>query len=187
MQGVNIHIATPLRIPPYFLNHPVPIIDPSKNERPVVEYYPVQSQCSLSFKFDDEAKPWQFPIDTVIAISGKNNIAKRNVLKVAAADIKRRGSVKELWNQDDYEITISGVLIYGSGYRFLDKRVRELRAYCEGRKSIIVQSDIFTAYDIQRICIESYDFPHTAGLQNQMFTIKAVSDDFDKNKLLIAK
>lgn len=187
MPGVNVHIATPLRIPPYFLNHPVPIKDASLNERGEVTPYPVESQCPLSFKCDDEAQPWQFPIDPIIAINGKNNIVKRNVLKVSVSDIKRRGSVKELWNQDDFEITISGVLIYGSGRKFYDERIRQLRAYCEGRKTITVQSPIFTAYDITRICIESYDFPHTPGLENQMFTIKAVSDDFDKNKLLIAK
>lgn len=188
MPGTNIHIATPLRIPPYILNHPVPIADAKKNKVGQNNGIERNESCwSVSMRWEDESAWWQLPFEPVVSINGRNEIVKRNVMKVASSDIKRRGSVKELWCQADYQITISGFLIGEDWEDYVETQIRKLKAYCEGRKSILVSSLIFTAYDITKISIESYDFPFTAGSENQRYTIKAVSDDFDKNKLLIAK
>ena len=114
-------------------------------------------------------------------------LAPGNVLKVKHNNVERRGTVKELWTQGDYEISISGVLISNKNNELPEDDLKKLRAYCEHRGAIEVYSPLFTIFNITKICIESYDFPFTKGMENQMFSIKAVSDDFETSNLLIAK
>lgn len=188
MPKINIDIATPFRIPPYWRSFPVIAGGAAEGRQPEVELSRGVSQCPLSFRNDDTGEWWKFPLEPVISISGGNNIVKRNVLKVDAADIERRGTVKELWSQNDYEITISGVLTADTDtWELPEEHLSTLRSFCEGRKTVAVASPIFTVYNIRQIAIESFEFPFTKGMNNQMFTIKAVSDDFDKSRLLIAK
>ena len=47
---------------------------------------------------------FKFPLDPIISLASKNIITRRYVNKT-----KTRGSIKERWSQDDWEITISGV------------------------------------------------------------------------------
>lgn len=186
MAVTNIDIATPFRLPPYFLNHHVPVLDPRLSEPPSAGTQNVISICPLAIKWAEEPVWWYFPIDPVVSISGKNNIVKRSVLKVPNTDIERRGTVKELWSQDDYSITISGMFISKYNGLMPEEDILRLRSYCEGRKSVEVKADIFTLYNITKVAIESYEFPFTKGMENQMFSIKASSDDFDKKNLLTA-
>ena len=90
-----------------------------------------------------------------------------------------RGSIKETWSQDDYEITISGILQGEDLFKDKDTgHIATLRKYLEAQEAIHITCDLLNnVFDIQRICIESYDFPFTKGLENQAFTIKAYSDD----------
>jgi hypothetical protein len=138
-------------------------------------------QDMLGIKWEDEQKFWYFPLDPLISISGKNSIAKRSVLKSDSATRNRRGSIKELWTQDDYEITIAGVFIGDldkmEGGEYSEKEVMKLRNYCEGRKPLMVDSKLMGLFNIERICVESFEFPFTKGIENQNFTIKASSDD----------
>lgn len=186
MALTNIDIATPFRLPPYFLNHHVPVTDFRLNQPPATDRQNVESVCPLAIKWSDEPKWWYFPIDPVVSISGRNNIVKRSVLKVPNTDIERRGTVKELWSQDDYSITISGTFISQYEGFLPEEDIRRLRAYCEARKSLDVKADIFTLYNITKVAVESYEFPFTKGMENQLFVIKALSDDFDKKNLLTA-
>lgn len=181
-----INFAKPFELPAYWLNHPevVQSIDgyalPSASAAMGVPH-----ACPLKMKWENEFEWWQLPIEPVVTITGKNMIVKRNVLKTASADVARRGSVKELWSQDDYEINISGVFIATDG-RLPSSDVMRLRHYCEGRQSILVDSPLLTLFNIRRIAIEDFQFPFTKGIENQMFSLKATSDDFDEKELLIA-
>jgi hypothetical protein len=108
-----------------------------------------------------------------MSVTGRNIIVRRNVLK---ADNNRRGSVKETWSQDDYEINIAGVFIGENGKR-PESDLRKLRTYFEQRKPVLVSSDLFSIFNIEKLAIEDYALPFTKGVENQMFTIKGYSDD----------
>jgi len=98
------------------------------------------------------------------------------VLKINNSVGNRRGTIKELWSQDDYEIQIAG-LFMGENAQFPKQDVAKLRQYAEGRKTLMVQSALFTLFNITKIAIEDYSIPFTKGIENQMYSIKAYSDD----------
>ena len=131
-------------------------------------------QCPITFKLSNELSEDGFtlPVDPLIGVSGKNVIVRRYVSKS-----DRRGSVKERWSQDDYDITITGVIV-AKDAKELGDYVSKLKKYCEAKEAIHVTSDfLYSIYGIDRIAIESYEFPFTKGIENQAFSIKAYSDD----------
>lgn len=131
-------------------------------------------QVPLQFRLSTEAETGGFllPVDPLVSVSQKNIIARRYVAKS-----ERRGSIKERWSMDDYEITISGVLMTDAD-NTLAHYIQQLRHYCEAKESVVVVCDMLNSvYDVTRVSIESCDYPFTKGEENQMFTIKAYSDD----------
>lgn len=147
----------------------------------------VDTQCPLSLKWADESEWWELPLEPVVTVRGRNEIVKRSVLKVKTGDKERRGTVKELWSQGDYEVSIAGVLMSGEEGKLPKDDIRKLRGYCEGRESVEVSSPLLTLFGIRRLAIESFEFPHTAGMENQMYALTCSSDDFYKESLLIAE
>ncbi|MDR0206041.1 MAG: DUF6046 domain-containing protein [Bacteroidales bacterium] len=126
----------------------------------------------LRLNSESENAGFQLPLDPLISISGKNIIRRRYVAKS-----KMRGSIKETWSQDDYEITIAG-LLQNEEQGCLNDDIITLREYLESAESIHIICDLLNnVFDIRRIAIESYDFPFTKSVENQAFTIKAYSDD----------
>ena len=132
-------------------------------------------QVPLKLRLDDEPENdggFTLPLDPLVSINGRNIITRRYVSK---SDM--RGSVKERWSQDDYEITIAGVLSADDDHD-IEYYQRELRRYCEARTGIHITCDFLLAtFGIRQIAIESYEFPFTKGVDNQAFSIKAYSDD----------
>ena len=129
-------------------------------------------QCPLSFMIDGEEL--RLPVDPLVSVNGKNVIKRRYVAKSS-----NRGSIKECWSQDDYEISISGVIIAEDAEK-LAVHLSNLRKLCNMAESVEIVSEFLnnpSTFGINRIAIESYDFPFTKGLENQSFTIKAYSDD----------
>ncbi len=181
-----INIAQPISLPPYWLTN-VEVVKEIGDitQMSTADALNVPCACPMKMKWASESSWWQLPIEPVVAISCSNEIAKRSVLKAGYADADRRGTVKELWSQNDYDVNISGVLISDEANTLPESDLRRLRAYCEGRESVEVESALFTLFNIRRIAIEDYQFPFTKGMENQMYTIKATSDDFDDKKLLI--
>jgi len=180
-----IDFATGYKFPPYWLNHPevVKKIDtPTQMSEGLMN---VNCSCPLSVKLSSEKDYWLLPIEPVVNISGKNIIVKRNVLKAGVADMIRRGSVKELWTQDDYQINIAGLIIGDKDNELPSEALQRLRNMCEARRVWDVVSPLFTIFNIKQIAIEDYEFPFTKGMVNQMFTIKAVSDDYNTDNLII--
>lgn len=147
----------------------------------------VETQCPLSIKWESEAQWWQLPVEPVVAVRGRNTIVKRSVLKVRNGDKERRGTVKELWSQGDYEVSIAGVLQSGERCELPEAALRRLRRYCEGRESVEVLCPLLDIFGIRRLAIEGFDFPHTAGLENLTYSLTCHSDDFYKESLLIAE
>lgn len=183
-----IDFVQPIYLPLYWLEHPevVQAYDEKKYSDPA-EAMDIPHSCPLEIKLETESSWWRFPIEPVVSINGKNNVVKRSVLKVAAKDAERRGSVKELWAQDDYEINISGIFISKKSDVLPKDDLRTLRRYCEARETIEVMSPLFTLFNIKKMVIEDFQFPHTKGMENQMFTIRGCSDDVDDKQLLLVQ
>lgn len=135
-------------------------------------------QCPLRMKFENESADrwWTLPYDPVVSVSGKNTVVRRNVLKNFSDRGARRGTVKELWSLDDYEINIAGVLMGNDG-ALPESDLLKLRKYCEGRKPVEVECALFRVFNITRVAIESYELPFTKGNENQAYSLKCYSDD----------
>jgi len=114
---------------------------------------------------------FDFPVDPIISLTSKNVITRRYVNKSGM-----RGTIKEHWSQDDWDITISGVIIEPDTDS-MKSILLELRKYCEAPKSVDVKCMVLSATDITKISIESLDLPFTKGVENQTFVIKAYSDN----------
>lgn len=115
---------------------------------------------------------WLLPLEPIISISGGNTIIRRNVAKGTG-----RGSVKERWNSNDYTINITGMLKLYDEYNYPADYVSKLRKILEARETIDVKCKLFEIFDIERIAVESFDFPFTKSEENQAYTITAYSDD----------
>ena len=161
---------------PYWNNHPVPVWKKDLWNGDTAELVGNLYQCPLRIKFPDEETPWTLPLDPIISVNGGNSIVRTNVLKQDHDSYARRGTIKEVWSQDDYEVNIAGIFISQDGY-FPMEEIMRLRNYCEEREILEVECDLLEAFGITRIAIESFSFPHTAGAENQQFSIKAYSDD----------
>lgn len=174
---IYLNIATGFNLPPYWLNRPVKVLNPATaSSKELGDYLGNLYQCPVRIKWENESIFWTLPFDPVVSISGKNIIVRRNVLKQNQHNNTRRGSIKEAWSQDDYEINIAGVLI-GKNGEFPVEYLLKLRNYCEARKVIDVESDLFCLFNIGKLAIESFDLPFTKGIENQMYSLKAYSDD----------
>jgi hypothetical protein len=127
----------------------------------------------VSLKLSTWADWWTVPIEPLVSVSGGNIIAKRTVAKG-----KHRGSIKERWAQDDYQVTLEGSLINrDSDYEMPEADIMKLREVCEAKEAVQIQCDMLKVFDIYKIVVETYDFPHTSGDNRQSYSIKAVSDD----------
>ena len=174
---IYLNVATGFNLPPFWLNRPVHVLDPqTADSTELSEYLGNLYQCPLEIKWENESEWWRLPFDPVISISGKNIIVRRNVLKQPLGTGTRRGTVKEAWSQDDYEVNIAGVFM-GKDNELPENDLRKFRQYCEERKLIEVKNDLFTLFNIGFLAIESFDLPFTKGVENQMYTIRAFSDD----------
>ena len=174
-------IATGFSVPPYWLQGKVVVINyKAESGRMSLDgYQGPANQFPLKLKVNglDE---FVFPIDPFINIGLKNIITRRTVAKG-----KSRGTVKERWTEDDADISISGVFI-SQDHATYPKEVKLLQKYFQQRRSIDVTCSLLNDKGIYQIAIESLEFPHTKGVENQSFDIKAYSDDvfqllLDKN------
>jgi hypothetical protein len=143
----------------------------------------------LSLSIDQGKTYFRLPYEPLISISGKNVIAKRRVAKWNAANSKQlTGTIKERWSQDDYDITITGVLI-GSLLRgnvedcFPRADFEKLKKVLTHAKEIKVNCAPLELLGINSIVIDDFSLPFTKGENVQAYEIKA-SSDFSYNLLM---
>ncbi len=148
----NIIIAPGFNLPPYWL----------QSHYKALSHYPVT--------FVRKGHVFYFPMEPFISVSFKNIITRRTISKGT-----KRGTVKERWTEDDAEITFSGVFI--NAYNQFPDEVQKLQEFFNAREAIEVHCELLNGMDINKIVIESLDFPHTKGADTQQFEIKAYSDD----------
>lgn len=134
----------------------------------------VPMQLPLRLRLEESgAEDWLLPTEPMISLQGQHIIKRRQVNKG-----KVRGSIKERWAQDDYSITIEGILM-GTDGRYPTADVAKLRRHCEAAKMTAL-CPLLELFGISRIVIESWDIPFTSGTANQNYTLKAYSDDIYK-------
>lgn len=174
-----INFATGFVLPPYWLNHPVTVIDKHSPLPSQAEAMGNLYQCPLRIKLKNEPDTafWTLPFDPVMSVSGANNIVRSGVLKQDNSNNERRGTIKEVWSQDDYTIQIAGLFIGKTENEIPMADLGMLRNLCEAREVVEVECDLLEIFNIKYIAIEKFEFLHTAGRQNQQFSIKAYSDD----------
>ena len=136
----------------------------------------------LSLSIDDGATYFTLPYEPLISISGKNNIIRRNVAKWNAEGSETlTGTIKERWSQDDYEITITGVLV-GALMKgdmsdcFPIQDFQKLKLVLTHAKEIRVKCAPLELLGINKIVVETFTFPFTKGVNVQAYDIKVYSD-----------
>lgn len=127
------------------------------------------AQQTWPITFNNSLGKWKLPCECLFSFSGGHEISRRKVAKS-----KYKGTVKERWSQDDWTITISGVLIGDNEYPWEEHD--KLLNYLEAGLPIMVYCEPFQLKNINSIVIESWEFPHSDGEENQTFTIRAYSD-----------
>ncbi len=170
----KVNFAMGYVLPPYWANHPA-VVKKFENNASQSEVIDLPHAMPLSMKWERELDSEWFtlPIEPIVTISGRNIIVRRNVAK--HNDTLRRGCVVETWATDDYDITIAGVFISDKENELPEDLIKKLRYYCEAREPVMVESKIFTLFKITKIIIEDFSWPHTKGMQNQMFALKCYS------------
>jgi hypothetical protein len=144
-----------------------------------------EEQQFFPFSFvGEDGTRYLLPYEPMVNVIGKNTIVRRNVAKAQ----NMIGSIKERWNQADYEITITGVLIGSilSGtvdQCFPREDFERLRDQMTAPRSLTVYCEPLQLLGINQIVIEDFSFPFTKGENVQAYEIKAYSD-FAYNLLL---
>ena len=139
--------------------------------------FAVPLRLALSSSPDDV---FSLPLDPVVVVKGSNSIVRREIAKAVVEGDEIRGTVKELWTQDDWSISVSGILMTTgdaddeSVSYYHDRLLRLLTA----KESLVIECDVLNnIYNVTRVVVESFDFPFTKGIENQSFTISMLSDD----------
>lgn len=134
----------------------------------------VPMQLPMRLKLEEAgAEEWLLPMEPMVSLTGQNIITRRHVNKGRV-----RGSIKERWAQDDYSITVEGILI-GMDGKYPEEDVAKLRGFCEA-SHVTVLNPLLEIFGISHMVIESWDIPFTSGAANQNYTLKAQSDDIYK-------
>ena len=125
----------------------------------------------LSFRLPSGAW-WQFPIEPLISISGKNLIVRRHVAKS-----DKRGSIKERWAEDDLQINIQGSFTHPLLDVYPADDLQTLYKAITQRRAIEVKNELLQLLDVHQVVIEPYSFPFSKGENVQNFSMDAYSDD----------
>jgi hypothetical protein len=126
----------------------------------------------FSIKKESEATWWELPIEPVISIKGSNNIVTRNIAKS-----KGRGTVKEYWSQNDYEITVNGIFFSEDFNAYPEADVLRLKELFNAKEALEVKCDLLRIWDIFKIVVTDWDIPFTKGTSVQAWSFNALSDD----------
>lgn len=164
-------------VPPYFVRPRADVItqveDPSKIRSTLTCTGIIHSVMPMRLKrITDPVREWfSLPVEPLVSVSCKNIIARRSIAKS-----RHKGTVKERWSQDDYEITIQGVLTVADEGAYPHEQLRRLKEFFEERQAVEVEQEMLFSLGITYLALENLNLPHTKGLNNQNYEIKAYSD-----------
>lgn len=162
-------------IPPFFIPRREEIITQVYDASEIMDDYMsvgvVHSQMPMTLYAMNSQERFLLPFEPLVSVSGKNVIARRKVAKA-----KESGTIKERWSRDDYEVTIHGVLTSEDRRKYPSGYMRKLLDLFQQRQAVEVEQAVLAVFGIRFLAIESVNFPHTKGLENQNYEIKAYSD-----------
>ena len=163
-------------VPPFILPEKEDIVTRTDNAAGIMDEYmavgTIHSVMPMDLKRPTDKDWFRLPLEPLVSISGKNTIVRRKVAKS-----KGNGTIKEQWCQDDYEITIRGVVSGFDESKYPEKCLGKLLELFNERQSVEVKQDVLHVFGIKYLAIESVSFPHTKGINNQIYEIKAYSDN----------
>jgi hypothetical protein len=111
-----------------------------------------------------------FKVEPIVSFSGKNIISKRTVAKS-----KGKGSIKERWAVDDWQIELTGYLVGDNDYP--DSEVTRLISFLQAPQALEIECRPLKNIGVNSVVVEDYDFPFDPVSQRQKFEIKLVSDN----------
>lgn len=132
----------------------------------------------LPVKIYGPEKKYDLPY-CVVKVSRKNTFIKTPL-------IERRGTAKELYSEDDYQITIKGFLI-GQKRLFPETELDELKELCDLKTDVILDNALTNIFltnkgaserEQRRIVIESFELPEVSGGRKHVrpFVMEVLSD-----------
>lgn len=114
---------------------------------------------------------WTLPPTTTVEFKRSKDITKSH----PSTGI---GTTKELWQIDDWDITIRGLILDGQPNYFPEGQLRQLMSYEKIVDAIDVQGAMFNYLGIRRLVIESLSIGQVAGKPNVTpFQMQCVSDE----------
>ncbi len=121
-------------------------------------------------------KSWNLPYP-IISISSRKTIVETPLTE-------RRGTVKELINIQDYEITIKGFIVAAAN-EFPESEVITLRSVYEQNQALSIQSPLTDIFLLRpdrngsdQVVIRELTFPPVTGVKNvRPYELKMVSDE----------
>lgn len=138
----------------------------------VVKSTGVVMECPVGLGFRlDNSDLWTLPLEPLVSVQGGKTIVRRNIAKSVTT-----GTVKEQWNLDDYKIQVSG-MFQGKGV-FPESDLAKLQTFLEAGKSVVIHCKLLDVLGIGLMCIDTWDFPETAGLENQKYKFSGYSDKY---------
>ncbi len=142
---------------------------------------PPSNQLDPSQEFSYLGTPLIFPVELGgVRLPNEPLVSVRGGKKVIRTPIDgRKGTFKEEYSLQDYEVTIAGIAIDEENpdqYPF--DQVRAIREVCERPGSVEVVCDLLTLFGIDRLAIEPFEFPADVGMgASQRYFIRAYSDN----------
>jgi hypothetical protein len=162
----TIQLSDPLSIP---LTNQLPDSETVKTSGATM-----QMPVRLGLKRDG-SDLWTLPIEPIISVRGRNLIVRRNISKK-----KGVGSVKELWSQDDYSISIRGIFISSVSGEFPESDLSTLKRLLEAKQSLVISCKLTDILGVTLVAVEDWELPETSGLENQYYRLSGYSDqDFE--------
>ena len=180
------HVLPPLPFLPFRNSEGIAVVEKTNDEqftweadKPLSEE---QQFFPLSMSIDQGKTYFRLPYEPLISINGKNVIAKRRVAKWNSENSNQlTGSIKERWSQDDYDITITGVLMgallkgnFEDCYPRAD--FEKLKKVLTNSKEIWINCPPLELLGINKIVVDDFSYPFTKGENVQAYEIKSCSD-----------
>ena len=169
------------KVPPYWLFKQGGLSEVDSAEYAVVRTNAlgVPMQLPVRLRLEEAgAEEWLVPVEPMVSLTGQNIITRRRVNKGRV-----KGSIKERWAEDDYSITVQGILV-GAGGKYPEEDVARLRGFCEAGR-VTVLNPLLEIFGISHMVIEKWEIPFTSGSDNQNYTLSGYSDDI--YKLLLSR
>ena len=162
----------------------------SKNEVPEGKVYSMFKETSAlgqvfkmptGLRIVGEKEWYKLPNEPLVSISGGNDIIT-TVLNRG----KKRGTVKEYSNLQDYEITIRGISYNEVEDDFPEQILQEIRRFTERGQAVEINNTLCRVLNISLVCIETFDRPANEQLpfRARAYEIKAKSDENFELELL---